>query len=427
MNKYFYVLLVLFASCKKPVDITHTPKTNPDIIWSKNYGSAQGDMAEAIFKTIDGSLILAGTTGSEDFSIIPGRRSSNFLIMKVDQQGVTQWRKQFGGEAADNAYAIAGSNDGKFFVAGNTNSSSGQVTGYHAASNTQDAWVLKIGEDGNLLWQKALGGFKNDETKGVVATQDGGCIAVGFTNSTDGDLTGMKGGLWIVRLSAQGDIEWQKTYGDALAQSIVGTPDGNFLITGIAIDGSGEFSNNIFRGRDDVVVLKVNGEGNIIWSKFLGGSDMDHGKSVIVTKDGGTVICGYSSSMDGDVTGLHYNRRVGQNEDMWLVKLDPSGSLVWQKTLGGVYRDRGTSVIETTQGDLVAAGFRVTDVYAVRLSKSGATIWEKTFGGTGIDEGKGIVETNDGNFIFLGKSDSKDYDVKSNLGWYDYWFVKFKN
>ena len=431
MKQGLYVLILLLFSCKKPGDFNIHRKNNPDIIWSKTYGGVRGEFVESLCKTTDGGFVLAGTTTSDDFSMVPGKLSTNFLIIKVNDQGVPQWKKTFGGEAGDAANAVAPSTDGNFFIAGKTNSSFGQVTGFHAASNTDDAWVIKIDGDGNLLWQKTLGGFKNENANSVLSTRDGGCIIVGGTKSTDGDLVGMKEGLWIVKLSSQGTIQWQKTYGSnsraEIAKSIVEAKDGNYLITGVAYDGGGDFSTSTYHGSNDVLVLKIDGVGNLLWQKLIGGSGMDWGQSVVVCKDGGSVIAGFTTSKDGDVTGLHYDRKVGLQDDMWIVKLDAVGNIVWQKTMGGINRDRGFSIMENALGHFVAIGFRNDDVYAVKLSVSGTIIWEKTFGGTGIDEGKGIAETSDGNLIFLGKTDSNDYDIDTNNGWFDYWLVKFKD
>lgn len=448
MKPALYLLILVFCSCKKPGDFNAERKPNPNILWSKTYGTPLGDFAEGICKAADGGLVLAGTTSSDAFSIEPGKRSENFLVMKVSELGITQWEKTFGGEAMDYASAVTSAADGNFFIAGKTNSSFGQVVGFHEAPAAHDAWVIKIDAGGNLLWQKTLGGYKNDDANAIIATADGGCIVVGNTKSTDGDLIGMKEGLWIAKLSAGGLIEWQKTYGSRarteIAKSITQTKDNNYLIAGVAYDSGEDLANNSYHGSNDALVLKIDGSGNLLWQKLFGGSNMDWGQSIAATKDGGGVLAGFTSSNDGDVTGFHNDRKAGTQDDMWVVKLDAAGNMIWQKALGGINRDRGGSVIETADGHFVASGFSTDlfgqddysrngrrghgtdDVFVVKLSPSGAIIWQQTFGGTGIDQGNGMVESSDGNLILLGRTDSQDVDVKSNNGWYDYWVVKFK-
>lgn len=128
------------------------------------------------------------------------------------------WQGCYGGSGQEGSAVIDGTQDGGLIIASFTQSNNGQVTGYHG--NT-DIWVVKLDESGSIQWQRCLGGSGYDAPAGVHATSDGGYLAVGFTNSTDGDVSGNHGSsdAWVVKLTATGEIEWQRAYGGTGAEN----------------------------------------------------------------------------------------------------------------------------------------------------------------------------------------------------------------
>ena len=179
----------------------------------------------------------------------------------------------------------------------------------------------------SIQWQKTLGSTEDDFASSIQVTNEGGYIVAGYTNDTS--LAGSHGGYdaWIVKLSALGEIQWQKLIGgsdeDKFA-SIAQTNDHGYIVAGTTRSNDGDVSGN--HGDFDIFVLKLNEIGEIEWKKTLGGSDWDQAASVRQTYDGGFIVSGWTASNDGDITVNHGGR------DYWVVKLSSSGLLQWQKS-----------------------------------------------------------------------------------------------
>ena len=229
-----------------------------------------------------------------------------------------------------------------------------------------------------IEWQKCLGGTSEDIAYSIQQTSDGGFIVAGETLSNDGDVSGNHGGrdAWVVKLNSSGDIIWKKCLGGTdhdFAYSIQQTSDGGFIVAGLTGSNDGDVSGN--HGGSDAWVVKLNSSGNILWQKCLGGTDGDYANSIQQTSDGGFIVAGETESNDGDVSGNH------GGFDSWVVKLNSSGNIEWQKCLGG----------------------------------------------TGWDWENSIQQTSDGGFIVAGYTNSNDGDVSGNHGSKDYWVVKLTN
>ena len=180
----------------------------------------------------------------------------------------------------------------------------------------------------------------------IQQTADGGYIAAGDAN---GPLGGTD--YLIVKLDSSGATEWQKYYGGTsndTAEEIQQTTDGGFIVVGTTDSSNTDVTQN--NGSSDYWVLKLNNLGELQWQKALGGSNFDYGKSVQQTTDGGYIVCGYVVSTDGLVTGNH------GDADYWVVRLDNLGSVLWQKTLGGIGTDWGQSIQQASDGGYIVAG-----------------------------------------------------------------------
>jgi hypothetical protein len=236
--------------------------------------------------------------------------------------------------------------------------------------------VVLYAQAPNIEWQKTLGGNFIDWGSSVQQTADGGYITTGSTSSTNGDVMGNHGNsdFWVVKLNAVGDIQWQKALGGTgteIAYSVRQTTDGGYIVIGLSSSNNGDVTGN--HGSQDYWIVKLDTDGNIQWQKSLGGSGYEKAVSVQQTTDGGYIVAGSSGSTNGDVTGNH------GNVDYWIVKLNTSGDIQWQKSLGG----------------------------------------------SGLEDVAEIQQTDDGGFIIVGSSDSSsDGDVTGNHGNFDYWAVK---
>ncbi len=287
----------------------------PHIEWQKALGGSSSDVASSIQQTADGGYIVAGYSYSNDGDVTGNHGQNDYWIVKLDGNGNTQWQKALGGSSGDEAQSIQQTADGGYIVAGLSWSNSGDVIGNHGIS---DYWVVKLDGNGNIQWQKALGGSGYDKATSIQQTADGGYIVVGETYSNDGDVTGYHGGgdYWVMKLDDSGNIQWQKSLGGSnldVATSIQQTADEGYIVAGYSYSNDGDVSGN--HGDGDFWVVKLAGNGNIQWQKVLGGSYLDKAYSIQQTADGEYIVAGESLSTDGDVTGNHGSL------DYWVVKL----------------------------------------------------------------------------------------------------------
>ncbi|HPZ36691.1 MAG TPA: T9SS type A sorting domain-containing protein, partial [Bacteroidales bacterium] len=347
--------------------------------------------------------------------------------------------KCLGGTDHDFAYSIQQTSDGGFIVAGLTGSNDGDVSGNHGGS---DAWVVKLNSSGEIEWQKCLGGTNYDFAYSIQQTSDGGFIVASITGSNDGDVSGNHGGsdYWVVKLNSSGGIEWQKCLGGTNSDggifndyiySIQQTSDGGFIMACETMSNDGDVSGN--HGSYDAWVVKLNSLGDIEWQKCLGGTNRDIANSIQQTSDGGFIVAGSTSSNDGDVSGNH-----GYG-DAWVVKLNSSGDIEWQKCLGGTNSDWAYSIQQTNDSGFIVAGYTHSnngdvsgnhgyyDYWVVKLNSSGDIEWQKCIGGTNYEFANSIQQTSDGGFIVAGETLSNNGDVSGNHGYSDAWVVKLTN
>jgi hypothetical protein len=425
MNKLFLFFSLALVQC---ISLAQAPA----IEWQKSFGGSTIDEAKSVQQNTDGSYIIAGYTQSNNGDVTGNHGNSDYWVVKLATTGYIQWQKTLGGTGDEYAYSIQQTSDGGYIVAGYTNSNNGDVTGNHG---NNDYWVVKLSDAGIIQWQKTFGGTQNDYAYSIQQTRDGGYIVAGSTSSNDGDVTGNHGGsdMWILKLSATGNIQWQKalggTYGDA-GYSIQQTTDGGYIAVGFTASSDGDVINHI--GALDDWVVKLTNTGTIEWQKSLGGTASEIANSVEQTSDGGYIIAGITRSYDGDVTGYHG----GNGYDYWIVKLSGMGIIQWQKTLGGTEDDYTWSIKQTMDGGYVVGGSSLSndgdisgnhgnyDFWVVKLSNTGAIQWQKTLGGNFSEFGLSIQVTSDGGSIVAGSSGFVSGDVTTNQGSSDCWVVK---
>jgi hypothetical protein len=357
-----------------------------------------------------------------------------FTVITVFAQPVIQWQKCLGGSSIDNGTCIQPTTDGGYILSGITYSSDGDLSGNLGGG---DAWVVKLNATGAIQWQKSFGGSNFEYIDYIKPTGDGGYIMAGSTRSNDGDVSGNHGGLdaWVVKLNSTGAIQWQRCLGgsgDEYAWFIETTSDGGYILAGFTNSNNGDVSGN--HGNEDAWVVKLNSLGAIQWQKCLGGSGGDEAFSVQSTNDGGCIIAGDTDSNDGDVSGNH-----GGGADAWVVKLDSSGGIQWQKCLGGSGADEAFFIQIASDGGYIMTGFSSSDdgdisgnhgkedAWVVKLNSIGAIQWQKCLGGSINDEGYSIQPTSDGGYAMTGYSYSNDGDVSGNQGKEDAWVVKLSS
>ncbi len=405
----------------------------PAIEWQKTYGGTGLDDATCIQQTSDGGYIVSGRSESKDGDVTGNHGSFDYWIVKLTNTGAITWEKSFGGSDDDVARCVRQTNDGGYIVVGQSKSTDGDVTGNHG---NYDFWIVKLTSSGTLEWEKALGGTGDDEARSIIQTSDGGYIVVGFSNSTDGDVTGNHGGYddWIVKLSSVGAIEWEKSFGGTLdeqAFEVKQTNEGGYIVSGYAFSGDGDVTGH--HGGQDYWIIKLSNTGVIEWNKCYGGTGDDWSTGILQTSDGGYVVSGKTTSTDGDVKGNH-----GQ-WDFWVVRITSTGEIVWQIPMGGSQWDRAETIQPTSDGGFLIPGYSLSDdgdvtghhgaagspdVWVVKVSSMGKLLWEKSLGGSDWDYGNYIQQTTDGGYILAGPSISTDGNVTGQHGGGDFWVVK---
>jgi len=360
----------------------------------------------------------------------------SFTYSSIEEEPYITWQKFLGGSYRDFARSIQQTNDGGYIVAGYTESNDGDVSGNHG---NYDFWVVKLSSTGSLQWQKCLGGSDDEWAYSIQQTSDGGYIVAGYTESNDGDVSGNHGGgdFWVVKLSSTGSLQWQKCLGGSSwdeAYSIQQTSDGGYIVAGGTYSNDGDVSGN--HGYYDFWVVKLSSTGTLQWQKCLGGSSWDEAYSIQQTSDGGYIVAGSTYSNDGDVSGNH------GEVDFWVVKLSSTGSLQWQKCLGGSRKDEAYSIQQTSDGGYIVAGYTESndgDVsenpsypyrssWVVKLSSTGSLQWQKCLGNLLLDTlASSIQQTSDGGYIVIQnvyydpggisnlRHDERSYDPLINL------------
>ncbi len=403
----------------------------PAIQWQKTFGGSGNDYASKIIPTNDGGFIIAGTSESNDSDVTSNNGNRDYWIVKIDGTGTIQWEKTYGGSEDDFAFCIQQTNDGGYIFGGYTESSDSDVT---ANYGHRDLWIVKTDSLGTIDWQKNYGGTDFEIAYEIRQTDDGGYIVAGYSNSLDGDLSGTFSSaqnFWLIKLDSAGTILWDHVYGGSAsdeATTIQQTSDGGYILAGYAYSSNGHVTGH--HGGQDAWVVKTDSMGVLQWQRALGGSAAESANSILQTSDGGYIVACSSQSNDFDVSGNH------GGADCWIVKLDSTGAIQWQKTYGGSGSDGSYSINQTTDGGFIIAGYSTSsdgdvtfnngdyDCWVIKINNSGTLVWQKSLGGTGSDAAYSINQTIDGGFILAASVSSNDGDVTGNRGLSDYWIVK---
>lgn len=359
-----------------------------NLLWTKCYGGSWYDNGFSVRQTLDGGFIIAGETDSNDgyltghISFGPGSTGGDIWVVKIDSMGTIQWHKWYGGNGQEWVHSIRLTSDKGYFITGRSNSSAGDFSSNHGDS---DVYVLKIDSVGNTQWQKLFGGTLYDEGWEGEPTPDGGYIVAAYTQSNNGDVSGLYGNYdsWVLKLDSFGNIVWKYCYGgpgSEVANSVQPTTDKGYIVVGSTTANGGNVTGYQGSGRN-LWAVKLDSMGIIQWEKCYGAPYGTMGFSVRKTPDGGYIYGGTATGNGGYVSGNH-----GQyTSDLWAVKTDSIGNVEWQKCLGGTDND-------------------------------------------GVVEGIKMGPALDGGYIAIGNTRSNDGDVTGYHGGNteDFWIVKLK-
>ncbi len=391
---YIYFCLFILCSCEdhqKPVE------EKSDYYFSKVFGAYDAEMGYSIQHTSDNGYIISGATSSywatdslpRIFKTQHG--VTDAIIAKLDSMGEAEWIYTYGGELFESAFNIQETNDGQYFFAGYTNST---------GAGLYDIWIVKLDNNGTQIWEKTIGGQNSDLGLHSDLTADGGYIITGYTipdGQTNKDF-------YLVKIDVNGNVEWEKTYGDSSNQTakyIQETSDSGFIIAG---DSWTATTNN------DIYIIKTDLDGDMIWETKIIESNNDQVFSIKETNSGYILI--------GTTTSLGMG-----NKDIWVIKLNNQGSIEWNKTYGGEALEYGFDIIPHGNGYVFTGstssyGTEFYDIWVLKIDASGELIWDVIYGGPMIDIGRAIIENQSGGFTLLGQTSSY------GSGEYDFWVLR---
>jgi hypothetical protein len=354
--------------------------------FSRTYGGTNDEGAWSVIQTSDSGYALAGRKYSVG--------GYDMWLVKTDAAGNMLWNRTYGGTSYGQAFSLVQTSDGGYALAGDV-ASSGAIS--------SDMWLVRTDGVGNMLWNKTYGGTNDEEAYSLVRTDDGGYALAGYTNSFGAGSND----FYFVKTDEFGNMLWNRTYGGTSidgANSVVQTGDGGYALAGYARSfGAGEY---------DMWLVRTDGVGNMLWNKTYGGIGSDAANSVVKTYDGGYALAGYSDSF-------------GSATEVWLVKTNGSGNMEWGRTYGGSnYDEIANSVVQTKDGGYALAGSAAsfgaggTDMWLVKTDAAGNMLWNRTYGGTNDEKAFSLVQTSDGGYALAGWT----YSFGAGNG--DMWFVK---
>lgn len=352
-----------------------------------------------------------------------------------------EWDVRFGGTDNDNGSVLIPAGDGYLIGASTRSPVSGDLSA--PAQGEFDYLMIRTDGSGNELWEKRYGGAAGDNLTSIAKTADGGFLLAGssFSGVSGDRTTPSRGGqdYWVLQVDSLGAVLWDKVFGGSdydQLESAFATPDGGFLLAGRSASGAGGEKTDPSQGAMDYWVVRIDSTGKKVWDAAYGGPDVEFLADAAPTLDGGVILAGYTDSdAGGDIAQASQG-----GFDAWLVRLNASGALVWEKRFGGSGDDEayavkalpdggflvGASSTSPADGDKTAAPQGGYDIWMLRLDALGNILWDAGLGGSGADQLDDLSILPDGNYMLHGWSNSDISGDKSedSRGGYDYWSVR---
>lgn len=375
MNRTWIVPMIIAAG----IVLSFQPLQAQDQIWSVNYGGAYNEDAYAGAVASGGGYAVLGNV------FLNGNGGYNFYLLRLNSVGDTVWSRNYGGDSTDYGYDIKRLSDGGYIMVGSTRS---------FGNGNKDLYAVRTDSLGGVVWTRTVGGTGDDNARGVTLAPDGGFVICGTTDSYGAGYTDM----YIVKLDASGNVSWTKTFGGTagdVGAGIIMTPDNGFL----AIGSTGSFGS----GYSSIYVVRINSAGDSLWARTYGGTRADFGHGLTNAVDGGYVLVGRTASFGA---GFY---------DAYIVKIDTDGNFVWDNTFGSTSDDYAYSVTTAMDGTYMLSGFtevspsRKYDAYVIKVDPGGSRIWERTYGGSQADYGNTVFQEQGRDYLLIGSTYSFTY------------------
>jgi len=408
-------------------------------------GGSDKDVGRSVALGTDETTFVTGSTASSDFanqsgSGAPGDASDeNAFVAKVTSRSELASLVVLGGSGDDVASDIAMDANGAVVLAGTTNSRDFLAKGagkHRVVAGESDAFIAKLGSSGEVSWIRLLGGTLVDEGSGVAVDENQNVFVAGVTHSSDFPVsddfearwTGQSD-LFVTKLSSLGEVLWARFLGGSKRDRATGVAvdtQGNALITGYSesndfpMAGSHETRLTRLGGKRSAIVVKLSPAGELLWSRFLGGTGIDEGTDVTVDSACNAIICGLTHSADFP-TQENLDARFRGSRDAFVAKVGSSGELIWSRCIGGTSPDAAHALVADQSGNVYVAGgtysdftgsnFGGEDAFVAKLTSSGELGEIHVFGGSKTDCALGIGVDRAGVPVVTGYTGSEDFQT----------------
>lgn len=354
------------------------------------------------------------------------------------------WDRRFGGPNTDFLFSAKRTHDNGLILGGFTLSDSGGDKTQSSAGK-EDYWVVRTDQSGNKLWDRRFGGSDTDDMYDIVCCSNGGYLLIGWSASgQDGDKSQPSRGdvdYWVVRIDEGGNKLWDRRFGGSsedCGQTAIELDNGDFLLGGFSRSNiSGDKTQNSWNSSRDIWLVRIDANGNKLDDKRFGGADEDRVIKMWQSPSGDIFLAGISASSTG---GEKTSPSLGSGYDFWLLKLNSSFSLVWERSYGGAENDYLTSFTPVSSGGFLLCGNSnsgvsgdksepvsgPSDIWVLRVSDTGSVLWDRTYGGSDGDSSPCAIEMPHGGFTISAESTSGLSGCKTepNKGGNDYWVLR---
>ncbi len=418
--------------------------SSQQIIWEKSIGGSSADIGYSLLDA-NGKIIGLGSTSSRDFDVVGLHATptpfEDFWLFQIDSFGNLFNQRCIGGSFTDEGKKIIKTNDGGYMMTGFASSGDGDIAG-SGTVRQKDYWLAKTDSTFNIEWGRLIGGGLSDLAKSIIQTSDSGFLIVGSSYNFGGYVLSHYGSsnypdIFIAKVSKSGIFEWGKTLGGSLNDTgidVAQTSDNGYVVLGMSISRDYDIPSSSV---GEIVFFKLDSIGNIQFVKTYGGTNGETVSNLIKEDDGSFVIIGSTGSGDGDVVGY-----IGL-VDIWVLKVNNLGDIIWQKCLGSHGWEETTTAIKTNDngyligatsfwGDSIIQNYsNFEDCWLVKIDSIGNYQWSKIFGGSHDDNVHSIIQVSDHDYVFTGSTESYDFDVSNCYGipncYEDVWIVKLSD
>ncbi len=362
--------------------------------WFTKFGGSGDDYGHAMISTPDGGYIVVGNTHSTDDDLSENYGEQDAWVVKFDEFGQKTWSRAYGSPEIDEAVAIIPLDD-SYLIAANINASSGLVS---TCFGNQDAWLFKIDLEGNLLWEHNYGGTGFDAFSAMEMDEEGNFIIAGYSESDDFHLPNNNGGYdaWILKVDEEGNLLWSRTYGAdtyEVVWDLIKTQNNRYLIVGNKNPYSPGGTNNIGK---DWWIMQIDDNGIMWWEETYGGTSQDEAHSAIEMDNGDFIVVGHSFSI---------NDEVDDYGNIWFIRINDEGDIIWENNYGGFFPESAYAIAKNIEGNYFIGGTTL-----LNIEEDGTILWDSQFNASSFIIQDILPETN----IYLGNKgiDDDTYLVK---------------